>query len=350
MAKILGVLVVLVVAIVLLMTPAVQNLIAETLFSPFEEKVPESAVFELTRQLRVSANGGTITNFTLDTPALKNLTAGGTILQQVLNTSHQPSASSSSSRYGLPWLVWQHGNLDGEETYEVQMDYEVRVNAHVWSIDASSSANMTDIPTPLRTTYLRDEWKIVVDDSAIEAQSAAIVGQQKEVYSILYSIYHWVTTNIHYPSSSRVGDPASSVETLASKVGDCDDQSILFCALARAAGVPAWLQLGALYDPADGSWNGHGWVQTYIPLRAGGGDYVTIDTVNRDFLVFKPNRIVEYSDDGNEAHLHDYYYSFSYSYVTDSYPTGQGPTYQEAFTSISYQPSAKKVSVGSFFS
>jgi len=350
MAKILGILAVIVIVIVLLMTPAVQNLIAETLFSPFEEKVPETAVFKLTRGLQVAANGGTITNFTLDTPSLEDLSPGGTVLQQVLNTSELPSASSSASRYGVPWLVWQHGELKGVQTYEVQMSYEVRVNAHVWDIDAGSSANLSDIPYPLKGAYLHDEWKIVVANPAIEAKAASLVGQEKDVYTNLYSIYHWVVDNIRYPASPRLGDPATSVDTLASKVGDCDDQSILFCALARAAGIPAWLQLGALFDPTDGSWNGHGWVQTYIPLVGGGGQYVIIDTVNHDFLVYKPNRIVEYTDDGNEAHLHDYYYSFSYSYVTESYSPGQGPEYLETFTSVSYQPSQAKVSLGSIFS
>jgi len=349
-AKILAVLAVIVIVIVLLMTPAVQSLIAETLFSPFQEKVPESAVFKLTRDLQVSANGGTITNFTLDTPGLRSSSPGGTVLQQVLNTSELPSASSGASRYGVPWLVWQHGNMDGYQVYDVQMSYEVRVNAHVWNVDAGSSANVSDIPYPLKGTYLHDEWKIVVNNPAIESRSAALVGEEKDVYTILYSIYHWVVDNVRYPANPRLGDPASSVDTLTSKVGDCDDQSILFCALARAAGIPAWLQLGALYDPADGSWNGHGWIQTYVPLVAGGGQYVTIDTVNHDFLVYKPNRIVEYTDDGNEAHLHDYYYSFSYSYVTESYSPGQGPEYQEIFTSVSYQPSANKVSIGSIFS
>ena len=48
-------------------------------------------------------------------------------------------------------------------------------------------------------------------------------------------------------------------------VGDCDDQAMLFCSLARASGVPAWLQLGALYDKGQDEWFGHGWVQAYVP-------------------------------------------------------------------------------------
>ena len=43
-----------------------------------------------------------------------------------------------------------------------------------------------------------------------------------------------------------------------------------------------------------------------------------IDTVNRDFMRWMPNRIVEYTDDGNGEHLSDFYYSFNY-YYDESY-------------------------------
>lgn len=342
--------IVIVVVIALLLTPAVQNLIAETLLSPFQEKVPESAVFEMERTLTVSANGGILRNFTLDTPALRDFSPGGIELQQVLNFSYSPPASATASRYGVPWLVWNNDGISGSSVYEVSLTCEVRVDAHVWDIDNAASGNISDIPLLLRNEYLRDEWKIIIDDPGIEDLSRSLVGSQTNVRAVLFSIYDWVTKNVRYPSSPSGGDPASSVETLASKVGDCDDQSILFCALARAAGIPAWLQLGSLYDTSTGKWNGHGWVQTYIPLKAGGGQAVIIDTVNRDFLVYKPNRVIEYTDDGDGAHLRDYYYSFTYTYVTESYPAGQGPIYQESYTSISYEPSAAKISTGSIFS
>jgi hypothetical protein len=118
----------------------------------------------------------------------------------------------------------------------------------------------------------------------ILATSQAIVGNETNVYQILKAIYDWMTINIDYPQVSTSGEPQSARETLLTRVGDCDDQSILFCSLARAAGVPAWLQMGVLYVSAEGSWGGHGWLQAYVPLASGGGVNVTIDVVNKDFM------------------------------------------------------------------
>jgi hypothetical protein len=136
---------------------------------------------------------------------------------------------------------------------------------------------------------------------------------------------------------------------MESMIGDCDDQAMLFCSLARASGVPAWIQLGALYDKGQDDWFGHGWVQAYVPLKEGGSETVAIDTVNRDFMRWMPNRIVEYTDDGNGEHLSDFYYSFNYYYDEGSYPPGQGPSYEEGFISLEHSESLESVTVGSLF-
>ena len=41
---------------------------------------------------------------------------------------------------------------------------------------------------------------------------------------------------------------------------------------------------------------------------------MTIDVVNKDFMVFKSNRFIDFTDDGNGTHLSDYYYTFSTTY------------------------------------
>ena len=61
------------------------------------------------------------------------------------------------------------------------------------------------------------------------------MGNETNSYQVLKSIYDWMTVNIRYPTGSTGGEPQSAVQTLLTKVGDCDDQSILFCSLARAA-------------------------------------------------------------------------------------------------------------------
>ena len=345
--KIAAVLIVLIIAIVLLMTPSIQNWIANDFFSSFQEKVPKFAVFKVQRDLKVDANSGTIYNLTLDIPRPTDIGGPSYDLQFVRNLTYSPAPASTSMKYGGYWYEWQHGELQFSETYQASITYDVRVDTHFWDIDEEGSANISEIPPTLQAYYLHDQWKIIVVDEGIEDVASYIVGTEKNVYLILSHINDWITANIAYPSQPKVADPSSSVETLSSRVGDCDDQAILFCALARAVGVPAWLQFGALYDSSDKSWGGHGWVQSYIPLKSGGGEYVPIDTVNRDFLVWKPDRFVEYTDDGNANHLIDYYHTFTYTYDRDSYPIGERPIYIDEYKPISYEPSAEKVKVRS---
>jgi len=182
------------------------------------------------------------------------------------------------------------------------------------------------------------------------AASQSIVGSETNVYQVLRNIYDWMVDNIEYSTDASGGEPQSAMETLHTRRGDCDDQSILFCSLARAAGVPAWLQMGALYVSADDRWGGHGWLQAYIPLASGGGENVTIDVVNRDFLVFRPNRFVDFTDDGVGNHLSDYYYTFQTTYDRDSYDGGNTPVFEEVYVKLSYEESSKKISQGGVYS
>jgi hypothetical protein len=340
------VVIVLIVIILLLLTPTVQNIIKG--FFQDQQRFPEYAEFSLERSLRIDTNGGTLLNYSLDVPRPVDLSENGYQLQKIQRVVYTPAYSNGENRYGVPWMVWSGGILTGQESYTVTIRYDVKVSTHFWNYGEQDALNISDIPLSLRNMYLRDEWKIITTSSSIQSRSAQIVGDEKNVYLILESIYHWISENIRYPVLTQDADPKSSVETLESKVGDCDDQAILFSALARAAGVPAWLQIGALYSGIESKWGGHGWVQTYVPLREGGGANVTIDTVNNDFLVWKPNRFADFTDDGNGDHLRDYYYTFYCTYQPGSYSSGQGPEYTEEYVALSYEESSSKVGPGDF--
>jgi len=335
------VIIVLVIVVFLLMTPALQNFLKG--FFEDQERYPEYAVFSLERTLKVDANGGKILNLTLDAPCPVNISENDHQLQDIQHVTYTPPYTSSENRYGVPWTVWNGGALEGQETYIAKVRYDVKVMTHFWNYVSQDVLNVSDIPLSLRNEYLSDEWKIISSASSIQSRCESIVGGERNAYEILESIYAWVRSNIRYPTISEDSDPQSSVETLQSKVGDCDDQAILFSALARAAGVPAWLQLGALYNEIEDSWGGHGWVQAYLPLKSGGGANVTIDTVNGEFLVWTPNRFADFTDDGDGDHLRDYYYTFYCTYEPGSYPNGVGPEYTEDYVALSYEESSDKI-------
>ena len=131
--------------------------------------------------------------------------------------------------------------------------------------------------------------------------------------------------NLNYVTG-ETGLPKACSTTLTQLRGDCDDYSILFISLCRAVGIPAWLELGILYDKAHKSWGGHGWAKVAIPFEtdSGGWSYSapTIDIVNKQFKFHDPYRFIEWADTGGSDYypgedeprnnLDYYYHTFSY--------------------------------------
>jgi transglutaminase-like putative cysteine protease len=60
----------------------------------------------------------------------------------------------------------------------------------------------------------------------------------------------------------------SAREVLRTKIGDCNEHTALFVAMARAAGIPARIAVGLVY--LNGAFFYHAWPEVYVP-RAGGG-------------------------------------------------------------------------------
>ena len=92
--------------------------------------------------------------------------------------------------------------------------------------------------------YLVDEWLIEPSNEDIQVLATQLSnGTGGNVVHILKNIFDYIENNYNYQRSSV---PKSCLNTMVGKVGDCDDFSILFSSIARAAGIPAWLELGTI--------------------------------------------------------------------------------------------------------
>ncbi len=210
------------------------------------------------------------------------------------------------------WMGWD-GNLPGSGgTATITITYKMKLYSTMWEIDADDSGSLSDVGAEYQK-YLGDEWKITPSDPQVQSLSKEIVGDETNVYEILLKIYKWMDDNLKY-NTQRSSEPKSCSVTLADGNGDCDDQSILLASLARAAGVPVWLNLGIIYDPVRNYWGGHGWNNVYIPLQKGGHAIATVDVVNDQFLFRDPYHVSDYIDNGDGQDLRDYYTSWSYRY------------------------------------
>jgi transglutaminase-like putative cysteine protease len=206
-------------------------------------------------------------------------------------------------------MTWSGDTSSG---VTIVVSYYFKATTQKWSITSEISGTPKDVPGSYQK-YLDDEWKIKPTNPEIKTLASEIMSDYETVYEKLDALAAWMRTNILY-EKQRGWQPKDPLETLSDGTGDCDDQSILFASLARAQGIPVWLEMGALYDQYQKQWGGHAWLRAYVPLRTGGGMKVNMDPANKEFLVRDPFRITEWEADGDAAHFQNYYTLWSFSY------------------------------------
>jgi hypothetical protein len=283
-------------------------LTGEPAFQPF----PQEAEIELERTLRLISDGRIDWEIQLSEP----YHIPG--IHEVKGLTTSPNPTREYVYKEQEWMEWSGTTPTNGGIVQLRLVYRMHLYSTVWDIEASEAADVADIPTEY-DKYLGTEWKITPNDPQVQALSAEIVDGETNVYKILLSIYKWMDDNLEY-NTQRDAEPKSCSVTLADGNGDCDDQSILLASLARAAGVPVWLNLGIIYDPVRNYWGGHGWNNVFIPMRDGKHVIATVDIVNNQFLFRDPYHVSDYLDNGNGDDLQDYYTSWSYSYSSGGRP------------------------------
>jgi hypothetical protein len=111
-------------------------------------------------------------------------------------------------------------------------------------------------PTPL----------IQVNDPRIKKLARDIVGGEKDSWKAVRKLSAWVYGNL--AKKMTVSIP-SALDVLESREGDCNEHATLFCALARAAGIPCRIAAGVV--ESEGSFYYHAWDLVYV------GRWVAVD-------------------------------------------------------------------------
>jgi hypothetical protein len=117
--------------------------------------------------------------------------------------------------------------------------------------------------TELYRHYTAERDPHLLFTPALKALSAEIVGEEKDPYLIVKSIFDYI--NDHYPwASAREYSTIDNIPdyVIEHKHGDCGQVTLLFMALARYNGIPARWQSGWMLHP--GSKNLHDWCEIYF--------------------------------------------------------------------------------------
>lgn len=123
------------------------------------------------------------------------------------------------------------------------------------------------LPYPIRDRpNSLPEPLIQSQDSAIVQLARRIRGQERDARVVAERINQWVHDSIAHRVTFGV---PSAVQVLKTRVGDCNEHTQLFVALARAVGLPARIAAGLAY--VDGKFYYHAWPEILL------ADWVAVD-------------------------------------------------------------------------
>mgnify|MGYP001264437890 FL=1 len=276
--------------------------------------IPEKITLTYVRNFEVYIEEGDEVEYTLTLSIPENRPSGPQSDMIDWQSIDNLQVSSSYNLTPEGRMEWRN-NLTGDDRDFISLEYTATINLIRPDFKIEDSGLVSDIPEDF-DIFLEDEW--LIEPTNIDVQNLANQlsnGTEGNVIQILKNIFDYIEDNYRYQKSSI---PKSCPDLIVGKVGDCDDFSILFSSIARAAGIPAWLELGiipAFVDTSNGcdlrDWGGHAWVNAVVPLSDGTITVVSIDIANSYFMWMPPYRISDWVDNGNGDDLDSYYYLFS---------------------------------------
>ncbi|MDR1220808.1 MAG: IPT/TIG domain-containing protein [Treponema sp.] len=195
----------------------------------------------------------------------------------------QPAYSSSQPKIELlsrdkePFVenyrgttLFQIKDAAAQSSTSINVSYVVDVYA-VETIVKPQSIKTQSASLP--ASYMQSDSLIPSDNPAIAARAAEITGRERNPYIKAQRIYEWIIANIqNQPFDNNM------LDVLEQKRADSYSASLLFCALARSAGIPAIPVAGVLIDKnriahahywAEFWLDGFGWVPLDPALGAG---------------------------------------------------------------------------------
>ena len=204
-----------------------------------------------------------------------------TTLQEVrlVDASH-PISYKSVDEDGNSYLILEADKLKiyPNENFTCLLEFNaVRPKKSVVTLDGEPGS-LKDIPSSLKESFCVGNAVWQIDDCDLR-RLAETEAKSDIVLDIVLNYVKWIKSNIRYSFGQET--PMYPNETYRLRRGDCDDQAILLITLCRIYGIPAYLQLGCIYDPTQpyrelNLWGGHfiyeaeriswhGWAMVYIP-------------------------------------------------------------------------------------
>jgi hypothetical protein len=200
-------------------------------------------------------------NFRRRDPSAASLASSDIIRQTAIaSNATLPDRAAQSLRVRLGGVELEGFDLSGgRQTLE----------GNVLTITREPSARLDAayrLPADTLAELRAPEPLIQSDDPRIVAQARQIVGRERDPRRAARLLTTWVYDALSKQITLSV---PSAVDVLEARRGDCNEHTVLYVALARAAGIPARTAAGLVY--VDGSFYYHAWPEVFL------GDWVAVD-------------------------------------------------------------------------
>ena len=122
------------------------------------------------------------------------------------------------------------------------------------------------------SSFLRPTAFLQSDHPRIRDHARQILGEENDAYRAILRLKTSVYNEIKKQPTISI---PNALEVLSTKKGDCNEHTVLFNAIARAAGIPARTVVGMVY--LRGAFYYHAWSEVWL------GRWISLDSVLDQF-------------------------------------------------------------------
>ena len=174
--------------------------------------------------------------------------------------------------------IYRFNNIESGSKIQIRQEYSVSRSRVETNVNVTSLKRTEQNNPLLYTAYTEADEFLPADHTVIKKVCRQIIGSETNPYNKARRIYTFLTSELSARDSSATDVGRSILTALEEKSGSPYDLALLFCTLARAAGVPAVPTAGLLVDTEQKAvqhwWaefyvNGFGWVPVDPALASG---------------------------------------------------------------------------------
>ena len=174
--------------------------------------------------------------------------------------------------------IYRFNNIESGSKIQIRQEYSVSRSRVETNVNVTSLKRTEQNNPLLYAAYTEADEFLPADHTVIKKVCRQIIGSETNPYNKARRIYTFLTSELSARDSSAADAGRSILTALEEKSGSPYDLALLFCTLARAAGVPAVPTAGLLVDTEQKAvqhwWaefyvNGFGWVPVDPALASG---------------------------------------------------------------------------------